>query len=93
MGMPAADPGSANESIDRSSCGLDRIFAAAILLVDRGPGDALGIVPRASLLALAVLDMRRLALLLVGIGGFVAAWHGHAPDGRSELGPRAVVIG
>src|SRR5690606_16131227 len=50
--------------------------ASAILFVDRGPGDALGIFLRAALLALALLDMRRLALLLVGVGGLVSAAHG-----------------
>jgi hypothetical protein len=48
-------------------------LAAAVLLVDRGPGAGLGFVLAAAALFIALLDMRGLALLLVGIG-VLAAW-------------------
>src|SRR5690606_38961249 len=52
------------------------LLAAAVLLVDGGPGDALGVFPGTAFLALAFLDVLGLALLLVGIGRLVSAWHG-----------------
>src|SRR5678815_3013851 len=51
------------------------LLAAAILLVHRGPGDPLGGLLGFAFLLLAGLDVGGLALLLVGVAGFVAAWH------------------
>src|SRR5690606_35094004 len=53
--------------------------ATAIVLVDRGPGATLGFIGRDAPLFIALLDMLGLALLLVGIGGFVTLGHGSSP--------------
>src|SRR5690606_26459695 len=52
-----------------------RFLAAAIVLVHRRPGAALGFVLAHALFLVAFLDMLGLALLLVGIGGFIALGH------------------
>src|SRR5690606_35746906 len=83
----AAAPARPSVAVLASAAGL---LAAAVLLVDGGPGDALGGFLRASFLAFAAFDVRCLALLLVGVGGFVAAWHGRAPVGRAETAPARV---
>src|SRR5690606_38059860 len=59
-------------------CGLlpaAAILAAAILLVDGRPGDAFGVLGRAPLRLLAVLDVLGLPLLLAGVTRLVSAWH------------------
>src|SRR5690606_29672852 len=50
--------------------------ATAGLLVNRGPGAGFGLVLRHALALVTLLDMLRLALLLVGVLVFVALWHG-----------------
>src|SRR5689334_4509587 len=55
------------------------LLAAAVLLVHRGPRDALGGLRRAPLLLRAVLDVRGLALLLAGVRRLVATRHESAP--------------
>src|SRR5690606_37870091 len=57
------------------------LLAAAILLVDRRPCAALGLLVRHPALFVAFLDVLGLALLLVGVGGLVSLAHGGAPGG------------
>jgi len=52
-----------------------RLLAAAILLVDGGQGDALGIFLGAAFVQFAIFDVLGLALLLVGVRGFLPTWH------------------
>src|SRR6266566_6235500 len=55
------------------------LVAAAGLLVDRRPGTPLGFLLGDAAILLALFDMFGLALLLVGVAGFVAARHDHLP--------------
>jgi len=59
------------------SCrGRRRFFAAAVHLVDRGPGARLGLFGADAFLFVPFFDVFGLALLLVGLGGLTAARHG-----------------
>jgi hypothetical protein len=59
--------------------GRSGFLAAAVLLVDGGPGNPFGGFLRLAFLFLALLDVRGLAFLLVGIGRFVTLGHDGAP--------------
>src|SRR5690349_7565490 len=59
-------------------------LAAAILLVHSRPGDAFGGFVAATLGFFAFLDVLGLALLLVGVTGFVSARHGNRPLFREQ---------
>src|SRR5579863_10646122 len=65
-------------------------LAAAVVLVDRGPGAALGLFLRYALVFVAFGNVVRLTLLLVGVFGFVAAGHGNLLPSLNTPGRRAV---
>src|SRR5690606_10318736 len=58
------------------------------LLVDRGPGARFGFLGRYAALFVTLLNMLSLALLFVGIAGFIASGHDRAPR---EIGSTAYV--
>jgi len=51
------------------------LLAAAVLLVDRCPGDFFGLLLRDTLFLVALFNVLGLSFLLIGIAGFVSAWH------------------
>src|SRR5690606_31671783 len=70
------------------------LLAAAIVLVDGGPGAALGLLVGNAAILVAFLDMLGLALLLVGIGTLVALGHVgllKKKTGRGAGGTRASI--
>jgi hypothetical protein len=79
----------------RSRCrGRSRpVLAAAVILVDGGPGPAFGLLLGDATLLVALGDVIRLAILLVGVLGLVSARHAALLDGGSSAaktrnGPR-----
>lgn len=50
-------------------------FSTPVLLVDGRPCAFLGFFPGNAIVAVAFLDVLGLALLLVGVSGFVSSWH------------------
>src|SRR5690606_31808998 len=63
------------------------LLAAAVLLVDGGPGPPLSSLLADALPAIALLDVLGLALLLVGVRRLVALWHLERSRPQSALQP------
>src|SRR5678816_265059 len=62
-----------------AAAGAAGLLAAAVVLVDGGPGPGLGLLVRNAFLFVAFRDVVGLAFLFVGVFGLVSARHGDSP--------------
>jgi hypothetical protein len=64
------------------ACHAPTFLAPVVLLVDGGPSSPLGFILGYATPLIAFLDVFGLALLLAGVTGLVATWHGGSPAVR-----------